>query len=90
MLRCVGRGAWICGDSYEELLKNYAYAVASDTVDSQFEKLETQWLSSIEVDPEKDMEGTVWVDYDLSGLAQSLADGGLLNGAASTSSTGSN
>ena len=36
------------------------------------------------------MEGTVWVDYDLSGLAQSLADGGLLNGAASTSSTGSN
>ena len=27
------------------------------------------------------MEGTVWADYDLSGLAQSLADGGLLNGA---------
>ena len=77
-------------DHDEELLKNYAYAVASDTVDSQFEKLETQWLSSIEVDPEKDMEGTVWVDYDLSGLAQSLADGGLLNEAASTSSTGSN
>lgn len=77
-------------DHDEELLKNYAYAVASDTVDSQFEKLETQWLSSIEVDPEKDMEGTVWVDYDLSGLAQSLADGGLLNGAASTSSAGSN
>ena len=77
-------------DHDEDLLKNYAYAVASDTVDSQFEKLETQWLSSIEVDPEKDMEGTVWVDYDLSGLAQSLADGGLLNGAASTSSTGSN
>ena len=63
-------------DHDEELLKNYAYAVASDTVDSQFEKLETQWLSSIEVDPEKDMEGTVWADYDLSGLAQSLADGG--------------
>ena len=77
-------------DHDEDLLKNYAYAVASDTVDSQFEKLETQWLSSIEVDPEKDMEGTVWVDYDLSGLAQSLADGGLLNEAASTSSTGSN
>ncbi len=77
-------------DHDEELLKNYAYAVASDTVDSQFEKLETQWLSSIEVDPEKDMEGTVWADYDLSGLAQSLADGGLLNGASSTSSAGSN
>lgn len=77
-------------DHDEDLLKNYAYAVASDTVDSQFEKLETQWLSSIEVDPEKDMEGTVWVDYDLSGLAQSLADGGLLNGASSTSSAGSN
>lgn len=77
-------------DHDEELLKNYAYAVASDTVDSQFEKLETQWLSSIEVDLEKDMEGTVWADYDLSGLAQSLADGGLLNGAASTSSAGSN
>lgn len=77
-------------DHDEELLKNYAYAVASDTVDDQFDKLEEQWLSTIEVDPEKDMEGTVWADYDLSGLAQSLADGGLLNGASSTSSGGSN
>ena len=77
-------------DHDEELLKNYAYAVASDTVDNQFDKLEEQWLSTIEVDTEKDMEGTVWADYDLSGLAQSLADGGLLNGASSTSSAGSN
>lgn len=77
-------------DHDEELLKNYAYAVASDTVDDQFDKLEEQWLSTIEVDTEKDMEGTVWADYDLSGLAQSLADGGLLNGASSTSSVGSN
>ena len=77
-------------DHDEELLKNYAYAVASDTVDDQFDKLEEQWLSTIEVDTEKNMEGTVWADYDLSGLAQSLADGGLLNGASSTSSAGSN
>lgn len=77
-------------DHDEELLKNYAYAVASDTVDDQFDKLEEQWLSTIEVDTEKDIEGTVWADYDLSGLAQSLADGGLLNGASSTSSAGSN
>ena len=77
-------------DHDEELLKNYAYAVASDTVDDQFDKLEEQWLSTIEVDTEKDMEGTVWADYDLSGLAQSLADGGLLNGASSASSAGSN
>ncbi len=77
-------------DHDEELLKNYAYAVASDTVDDQFDKLEEQWLSTIEVDTEKDMEGTVWADYDLSGLAQSLTDGGLLNGASSTSSAGSN
>lgn len=77
-------------DHDEELLKNYAYAVASDTVDDQFDKLEEQWLSTIEVDTEKDMEGAVWADYDLSGLAQSLADGGLLNGASSTSSAGSN
>ena len=68
-------------DHDEDLLKNYAYAVASDTVDSQFEKLETQWLSSIEVDPEKDMEGTVWADYDLSGLAKALEDAGLTSGA---------
>lgn len=77
-------------DHDEELLKNYAYAVASDTVDDQFDKLEEQWLSTIEVDTEKDMEGTVWADYDLSGLTQSLADGGLLNGASSTSGAGSN
>lgn len=68
-------------DHDEDLLKNYAYAVASDTVDSQFEKLETQWLSSIEVDPEKDMEGTVWADYDLSGLAKALEDAGLTSDA---------
>ena len=80
----------IKSDHDEELLKNYAYAVASDTVDDQFDKLEEQWLSTIEVDTEKDMEGTVWADYDLSGLAQSLADGGLLNGASSTSSAGAN
>lgn len=64
-------------DHDEDLMKNYAYAVASDTVDSQFDKLETQWLSSIEVDPEKDMEGTVWADYDLSGLAKALEDAGV-------------
>ena len=77
-------------DHDEELLKNYAYAVASDSVDDQFDKLEEQWLSTIEVDTEKDMEGTVWADYDLSGLAQSLADGGLLNGASSTTRTKTN
>ena len=68
----------------EDLMKNYAYAVAKDTVDTQFDNLEKQWLSSIEVDTEKDMEGTVWADYDLSGLAQALQDGGVL---ADTSST---
>lgn len=68
----------------EDLMKNYAYAVAKDTVDTQFDNLEKQWLSSIEVDTEKDMEGTVWADYDLSGLAHALQDGGVL---ADTSST---
>ena len=70
----------------EELMKNYAYAVAKDTVDKQFDDLEQQWLSSIEVDTEKDMEGTVWADYDLSGLAQALEDGGALS--SSTTTTG--
>lgn len=70
----------------EELMKNYAYAVAKDTVDTQFDDLEQQWLSSIEVDTEKDMEGTVWADYDLSGLAQALEDGGALS--SSTTTTG--
>ena len=67
-------------------MKNYAYAVAKDTVDTQFDDLEQQWLSSIEVDTEKDMEGTVWADYDLSGLAQALEDGGALS--SSTTTTG--
>lgn len=68
----------------EELMKNYAYAVAKDTVDTQFDDLEKQWLSSIEVDTEKDMEGTVWADYDLSGLAQALEDGGALSSSMTT------
>ncbi len=63
----------------EELMKNYVYAVASDTVDDQFSTLENQWLQTIEVDPEKDMEGTVWADYNLEGIASRLEAGGALS-----------
>lgn len=65
----------------ENLMTSYAYAIASDTVDDQFETLENQWLSTIEVDTEKDMEGTVWADYELEGLAQALERGGLVGSA---------
>lgn len=65
-------------DHDQDLLDSYAYAVASDVVDDQFESLEQQWLSTIEVDTEKDMEGTVWADYDLSYLAADLENNNLI------------
>ena len=65
-------------DHDQDLLDSYAYAVASDVVDDQFESLEKQWLSTIEVDTEKDMEGTVWADYDLSYLAADLENNNLI------------
>ena len=63
----------------EELMKSYAYALASDTVDEQFQSLENQWLQTIEVDPENDMEGTVWADYSLEGIASRLENGGVIS-----------
>lgn len=65
-------------DHDEDLLDSYAYALASDTVEDQFNNLETQWLSSIEVDPDKDMEGTVWADYNLADLAADLEKNDLI------------
>lgn len=63
----------------EELMKSYAYALASDTVDEQFQSLENQWLQTIEVDPENDMEGNVWADYNLEGIASRLENGGVIS-----------
>lgn len=65
-------------DHDQDLLESYAYVVANDVIEDQFTNLENQWLSTIEVDPEKDMEGTVWADYDLLNLATDLENNGLI------------
>lgn len=69
---------YVKSDHDEKLKENYAYALAADVLNEQFEKLEQQWLSSVEVDPEKDMEGTVWADYDLVDMATDLENAGLI------------
>ena len=65
-------------DHDQDLLESYAYVVANDVIEQQFNDLETKWLSTIEVNPEKDMEGTVWADYDLTNLATDLENYGLI------------
>ena len=69
---------YLLTDHDQDLLDCDAYAVASDVVDDQFESLEQQWLSTIEVDTEKDMEGTVWADYDIYYLDADIENNNLI------------
>lgn len=68
---------YVKSDHNQSLLDSYAYVVANDVVEQEFSTLENQWLSTIEVDEEKDMEGTVWADYDLTNLAIDLETNGV-------------
>lgn len=49
----------------ETLKENYVYYLAKDYTDDEFDTLRNNWLATIEIDPEGDMEGTVWEDYPL-------------------------
>ncbi len=62
----------------EDLKANYIYSIASDYLDDEFETLTTTWLSTIEVDTEGDMNGSVWENFDLSTVAKSLEDAGII------------
>lgn len=69
---------YVKSDHNQDLLESYAYVVSNDVIEQEFNSLETQWLSTVEVDEENDMEGTVWADYDLINLAIDLETNGLI------------
>lgn len=49
----------------ETLKEQYVYYLAKDYTDDQYDILRNNWLATIEIDAEGDMEGTVWEDYPL-------------------------
>ena len=62
----------------ENLREGYISSLASEGVSSEYETLRQQWLATIPVDTEKDMEGTVWEDFDLKSLIIDMETGGIL------------
>lgn len=64
----------------EDLKASYVYAITSDYIDGEFESLRNDWLATIPVDPENDMEGTVWADFSLKDMAKSLEEFGVIGG----------
>ncbi len=47
----------------------YAYTIASNYVEDEFEKVENKWLQTIEIDEEGDMIGTAWDDINIPYIA---------------------
>ena len=65
-------------DHDQTLMENYVYTVANDYLDSQFEEVKTNWLKTIPVDTENDIQGDAWEKFDLVEMAQDLTDAGLV------------
>lgn len=49
----------------EENKQSYAEVQAKEVLDSEFQTLQQKWLSTVAIDTEKDLNGTVWADFDL-------------------------
>ena len=62
----------------QNMKTSYIYSVASEGVDSEFEKLRQMWLSTIEIDAEGDKIGTTWDDFDLKSLLIDMEESGLI------------
>ena len=62
----------------KNLKESYIYSVASEGVESEFEKLRQMWLGTIEIDAEGDKIGTTWDDFDLKGLLMDMEEAGLV------------
>lgn len=62
----------------QQLKESYIYSVASEGVESEFEKLRQMWLGTIEIDAEGDKIGTTWDDFDLKGLLINMEEAGLV------------
>lgn len=52
----------------ETLKTSYVYMLASEATDSEYEVLRNNWLATVPVDAEGDMEGTAWEDLDVKSI----------------------
>ncbi len=68
----------VISDHDEEIKENYIYSVANDYLSDQYQSLRNDWLASIPVDTEKDMEGDVWEKFTMKELSQMLYDAGIV------------
>ena len=52
----------------ETLKTSYVYMLASEATDSEYEVLRNNWLATVPVDAEGDMEGTAWEELDVKSI----------------------
>ncbi len=62
----------------QNMKTSYIYSVASEGVESEFEKIRQMWLGTIEIDAEGDKIGTTWDDFDLKSLLIDMEELGLV------------
>lgn len=65
-------------DNDEDLKSNFISYSAQSTESDQFKTLQNQWLATIPVDEENDLQGTVWADFDFKGLVKNLENCGAI------------
>ena len=68
----------VLSDHDSDLQESYVYSVANDYLNDQYESLRNDWLASIPVDVENDMEGDAWEKYSMKDLSQILNDAGIV------------
>lgn len=62
----------------QDIMDSYVYGLVSDSVQDQMEVLEQKWLSTIEVDEEKDIVGDDWAEFDILDMSLTLEDAGVI------------
>lgn len=61
-----------------ELRDSFISYTVSETLSSEYDKVENMWLSTIAVDTVNDLEGTVWADFDFVGLVKAMEKKGIV------------
>ncbi len=56
----------------QTIKENYVYYLAGDYTEGEYETLRLNWLNTIEIHPDGDMEGTVWADYPLVNIVDEI------------------
>ena len=62
----------------EDLKDTFIDYYVDDTTSTEYDTLYDTWLATIEIDDEKDFEGTVWEDFDLYLLSENMVKAGVL------------